>query len=69
MSDQNTRDAVQVAADIVEEYATTGVVSTDLYTEGNLSGLDVDALMEQAEDLYALSESGIEEFEDAIGSH
>lgn len=59
------RSQVVIAADIVEEQATQGLVSTDLYTEGNLAGLNVDVLIEQAEDLYALSE---ETFDEAISN-
>lgn len=49
------RSQEAIAADIVEEQATQGLVSTDLYTEGNLAGLNVDALIERAEDLYELA--------------
>lgn len=59
------RSKVVIAADIVEEQATQGLVSTDLYTEGNLAGLNVNALIEQAEELYAISE---ETFEDTFCS-
>jgi len=60
------RSLVVIAADIVEIQATEGAVPTDLYTEGTLAGLNVDALIEQAEDLYALSE---ETFEEAFDPH
>lgn len=54
------RELLEVAADIVEEWATQGVVSTDLYARGTLLGLNVDVLIEQAEDLYELSNEQLE---------
>lgn len=59
------RSQVIIAADIVEEQATQGAVGVDLYTEGTNAGLNVDVLIEQAEDLYALSE---ETFDEAISN-
>jgi len=50
------RSQVVIAADIVEEQATEGLVSTDLYMEGTNAGLNVDTLIEQAEEIYAVSE-------------
>jgi len=60
------RSLVVIAADIVEQQAEDGAVSADLYVEGTNAGLNVDALIEQAEDLYALSE---ETFEEAFDPH
>ena len=55
------RSTVVIAADIVEIQATEGAVGADLYMEGTNAGLNVDALIEQAEELYALSEETFEE--------
>jgi hypothetical protein len=55
------RSQVVIAADIVESQATEGLVSTDLYMEGTDAGLDVDTLIEQAEDIYAVSEETFQE--------
>lgn len=57
------RDPHVIGADIVVEKAQKGTVSSDLYAEGSNAGINVDALMEQAEALYELSE---ETFEEAI---
>lgn len=55
------RNQIVVAADIVESQAMDGAVSTDLYMEGTNLGLNVDVLIEQAEEIYALSEESFEE--------
>jgi len=55
------RSQVVIAADIVESQATEGLVSTDLYMEGTNAGLNVDALTEQAEEIYAVSEETFQE--------
>lgn len=55
------RSTVDIAADIVEQQVNQGAVRVDLYTEGNLAGLNVDVLIEQAEELYAISEEQFEE--------
>lgn len=55
------RSQVEIGADIVQAQANEGAVSVDLYMEGTNAGLNVDALIEQAEDLYELSEGLIEE--------
>lgn len=54
------RSQVEIGADIVQAQAKEGAVPVDLYMEGNNAGLNVDALIEQAEDLYELSEGLIE---------
>lgn len=48
------------AADIVAAQAKDGVVPTDLYIKGNNLGLDVDGLIESAEELYDIAEDEIE---------
>lgn len=59
------RSQVIIAADIVEEQVSQGAVGADLYAEGKNAGLNVDVLIEQAEDLYALSE---ETFDEALSN-
>jgi phosphoribosylformimino-5-aminoimidazole carboxamide ribonucleotide (ProFAR) isomerase len=55
------RSKVVIAADIVESQAIEGLVSTDLYMEGTNAGLNVDTLIEQAEEIYAVSEETFQE--------
>ena len=55
------RSQVVIAADIVESQATEGLVRTDLYMEGTNAGLNVDTLIEQAEEIYAVSEETFQE--------
>jgi phosphoribosylformimino-5-aminoimidazole carboxamide ribonucleotide (ProFAR) isomerase len=55
------RSQVVIAADIVESQATECLVSTDLYMEGTNAGLNVDTLIEQAEEIYAVSEETFQE--------
>jgi len=55
------RSQVVIAADIVDSQATEGLVSTDLYMEGTNAGLNVDTLIEQAEEIYAVSEETFQE--------
>ena len=55
------RSQVAIAADIVESQATEGLVRTDLYMEGTNAGLNVDTLIEQAEEIYAVSEETFQE--------
>lgn len=56
-----SRHATDIAADIVLAQVNDGLVPVDLYQEGTIAGLNVDVLIEQAEDLYELSESTFEE--------
>lgn len=57
------RSNVQICADIVESTVQRGVVDVDLYMEATNAGINVDAVMERAEDLYALA---TEEFEETV---
>jgi len=49
------RSVEAIAADIVTAQAEDGLVPVDLYQEGTLAGLNVEALIERAEDLYELA--------------
>lgn len=61
------RSVLDIAADIVEIQATEGVIPTDLYAEGQNAGLVVDVLVQQAEELYELSNEQIEQTLDPHG--
>lgn len=50
-----------IGADIVEAQAVDGSVPTDLYMEGSEAGLNVDNLIDQAVELYELSEETFNE--------
>lgn len=55
------RSHVQIAADIVEQTVERGVISADLFIEASDVGINVDALMAMAEDLYELATEQAEE--------
>lgn len=54
------RTLVEIAADIVEQEVRDGAVATDTYIEGRNAGLNVDALIEQAEELYDFAAEELE---------
>lgn len=56
-----SRSQTEIAADIVLAQVNDGLVPVDLYQEGTIAGINVDTLIEQAEDLYELSETTFEE--------
>lgn len=54
------RTLVEIAADIVEQEVQDGAVATDTYIEGQNAGLNVDALIERAEELYDIATEELE---------
>lgn len=56
-----SRNQTEIAADIVLAQVNDGLVPVDLYQEGTLAGLNVDVLIDQAEELHELSETTFEE--------